>query len=160
VFTADIRAVCTADPAGTAGEIVEALLAVSPEFGEVWRMHEVDVTRHHDLKRYRHPELGELELYARRLVDPDEAQDLLVFWPSPARRATRSSASWLPQAARARGARPTVAAVLTTRKPQRPRGRTGRRPPGGRQPGDRSWVPHQRGGGCRQAHTAHNLLRV
>ncbi len=126
MFTADIRAVCTADPAGTAGEIVEALLAVSPEFGEVWRMHEVDVTRHHDLKRYRHPELGELELYARRLVDPDEAQDLLVFWPSPARRATRSSASWLPQAARARGREangrrcPDYPQTPTTARPNRP----------------------------------------
>jgi transcriptional regulator with XRE-family HTH domain len=83
VFTADIRAVYTADPTGLAGEIVEALLAVSPEFAEVWRLHEVDVTHHHDLKRYRHPELGELELYSRRLIDPDEGQDLLVFLAQP-----------------------------------------------------------------------------
>jgi transcriptional regulator with XRE-family HTH domain len=79
VFTAEIRAAYTADPAGTAGEIVDALLAVSPEFAEIWRLHEVDVTHHHDLKRYRHPELGELELHSRRLVDPDEGQELLVF---------------------------------------------------------------------------------
>jgi transcriptional regulator with XRE-family HTH domain len=83
VFTVDIRAAYTADPTGTAGEIVEALLAVSPEFAEVWRLHEVDVTHHHDLKRYRHPELGELELYARRLMDPDEGQELLVFLAEP-----------------------------------------------------------------------------
>jgi transcriptional regulator with XRE-family HTH domain len=83
VFTVDIRAAYTADPTGTAGEIVEALLAVSPEFAEVWRLHEVDVTHHHDLKRYRHPELGELELYARRLTDPDEGQELLVFLAEP-----------------------------------------------------------------------------
>ncbi|GIF23089.1 transcriptional regulator with XRE-family HTH domain [Actinoplanes tereljensis] len=83
VFTAEIRAAYTADPAGRAGEIVEALLAVSPEFAEVWRMHEVDITHHHDLKRYLHPELGELELYARRLVDPDEGQELLVFLADP-----------------------------------------------------------------------------
>ncbi|MFI2714408.1 helix-turn-helix transcriptional regulator [Micromonospora sp. NPDC018662] len=83
VFTVEIRAAFTADPTGTAGEIVEALLAVSPEFAEVWRRHEVDVTHHHDLKRYRHPELGELELYARRLVDPDEGQELLVFLAQP-----------------------------------------------------------------------------
>ena len=68
VFTVNIRAAYTADPTGTAGEIVDALLAVSPEFAEVWRRHEVDVTHHHDLKRYRHPELGELELYDRRLL--------------------------------------------------------------------------------------------
>jgi transcriptional regulator with XRE-family HTH domain len=79
VFTVELRAVYTADPAGLAGEIVEALLAVSPEFADVWRRHEVDVVHHNDLKRYRHPELGELELFARRLVDPDVNQELLVF---------------------------------------------------------------------------------
>jgi transcriptional regulator with XRE-family HTH domain len=83
VFTVEIRAAYTADPTGTAGEIVDALLAVSPEFAEVWRRHEVDVTHHHDLKRYRHPELGDLELYARRLVDSDEGQELLVFLAEP-----------------------------------------------------------------------------
>ncbi|BEL01884.1 helix-turn-helix transcriptional regulator [Actinoplanes sichuanensis] len=83
VFTVDIRAAFTADPTGTAGEIVEALLAVSPEFAEVWRRHEIDVTHHHDLKQYRHPVLGDLEMYSRRLVDPDEGQDLLVFMAPP-----------------------------------------------------------------------------
>jgi transcriptional regulator with XRE-family HTH domain len=83
VFTVDIRAAYTADPTGRAGEIVTALLEVSPEFGEVWQRHEVDVTHHHDLKRYRHPELGELELYGQRLVDPDQAQELLVFSATP-----------------------------------------------------------------------------
>jgi transcriptional regulator with XRE-family HTH domain len=83
VFTVDLRAVYTADPAGTAGEIVEELLAVSPEFAEVWRLHEVDVTHHLDLKRYLHPEVGELELYSRWLVDPDEGQELLVFAAEP-----------------------------------------------------------------------------
>jgi hypothetical protein len=83
VFTVDIRAAYTADPTGTAGEIVDTLLAVSPEFAEVWRRHEVDVTHHRDLKRYRHPELGELELYGQRLVDPDKGQELLVFSAQP-----------------------------------------------------------------------------
>ncbi|MGX1475427.1 UNVERIFIED_CONTAM: transcriptional regulator with XRE-family HTH domain [Streptomyces canus] len=83
VFTSEIRAAYTADPEGTAGEIVAALLEVSPEFAEVWRLHEVDVTHHNDLKRYRHPELGELELYCQRLIDPDQAQELLVFSATP-----------------------------------------------------------------------------
>jgi transcriptional regulator with XRE-family HTH domain len=43
----------------------------------------VDVTHHHDLTRYRHPALGELELYSRRLVEPDEGQGLLVFMAEP-----------------------------------------------------------------------------
>ena len=83
VFTVDIRAAYTADPAGRAGEIVAALLEVSPEFAEIWRLHEVDVNHHEDLKRYRHAELGELELYCQRLVDPDRAQELLVFSATP-----------------------------------------------------------------------------
>ncbi|WJE01619.1 MmyB family transcriptional regulator [Streptomyces antimycoticus] len=58
--------------------VVAALLEASPEFAELWRSHEVDVTHHEDLKRYRHRELGELELYCQRLVDPDQAQELLV----------------------------------------------------------------------------------
>ncbi|AQW54434.1 helix-turn-helix domain-containing protein [Streptomyces violaceusniger] len=83
VFTVELRAAYTADPQGRAGEIVAALLEVSPEFAEVWRLHEVDVTHHLDLKRYRHRELGELELYCQRLVDPDQAQELLVFSATP-----------------------------------------------------------------------------
>ncbi|WP_413813159.1 hypothetical protein [Streptomyces sp. OE57] len=43
----------------------------------------MDVTHDHDLKRYPHPELGELEMYAQRLVDPDAAQELLVFSATP-----------------------------------------------------------------------------
>jgi transcriptional regulator with XRE-family HTH domain len=83
VFTVDLRAAYTADPSGRAGEIVAALLDVSPEFAEVWRRHEIDVTHHQDLKRYLHPELGELELYGQRLVDPDYAQELLIFSATP-----------------------------------------------------------------------------
>ncbi|MBL7260034.1 helix-turn-helix transcriptional regulator [Paractinoplanes lichenicola] len=83
VFTSEIRAAYTADPEGRAGEIVAALLAVSPEFAEVWRRHEVDITHHLELKRYRHPVLGELELYAQRLIDPDHGQELLVYSAKP-----------------------------------------------------------------------------
>ncbi|MEU8663602.1 helix-turn-helix transcriptional regulator, partial [Actinoplanes philippinensis] len=52
VFTADLRVEYRKDPHGVPGEIVEALLAASDEFAEVWGRHEVDVTHHHDLKRY------------------------------------------------------------------------------------------------------------
>jgi transcriptional regulator with XRE-family HTH domain len=83
VFTVDLRAAYTADPGGRAGEIVAALVEASPEFAEIWRRHEVDVTHHNDLKRYRHAELGELELFCQRLVDPDEMQELLVFSATP-----------------------------------------------------------------------------
>ncbi|GAB7036652.1 MULTISPECIES: helix-turn-helix transcriptional regulator [Catenuloplanes] len=83
VFTAEIRAAYTADPHGRAGEIVAALLAESPEFAEVWKLHEVGVVHHLDLKRYRHAELGELELYCQIVIDPDQAQWLLLFTAVP-----------------------------------------------------------------------------
>ncbi|WP_210582604.1 helix-turn-helix transcriptional regulator [Streptomyces sp. GESEQ-4] len=83
VFTVEIRVAYTADPQSRARDIVAALLEVSPEFAELWRLHEVDVTHHNDLKRYRHPELGEMELYCQRLVDPDQVQELLVFSAVP-----------------------------------------------------------------------------
>jgi transcriptional regulator with XRE-family HTH domain len=83
VFTADLRAEYAADPGGRPGEIVAALLEASPEFVEIWGRHEVDVTHHRDLKRYRHAELGELELYAQPLLDADQAQYLLVYTAVP-----------------------------------------------------------------------------
>jgi hypothetical protein len=83
VFTAEFRAAYTAEPEGRAGEIVAALLEISPEFAEIWRLHEVGVVHHHDLKRYRHPQLGEMELYCQPLVDPEQSQELLVFTATP-----------------------------------------------------------------------------
>ncbi|KUL41502.1 helix-turn-helix transcriptional regulator [Actinoplanes awajinensis] len=83
VFVADIRAAYSADPGGKAGEIVAALLEVSAEFAAIWRRHEVDVVHHHDLKRYRHAELGELELYCQPVLDRDQSHELLVFTAVP-----------------------------------------------------------------------------
>jgi len=83
VVTAGIRAAYTADPGGRAGEIVAALLAASPEFAEVWRRHEVGIVHHHDLRRYVHPELGELELYGHLLLDPEHCHTLLILTAEP-----------------------------------------------------------------------------
>ena len=44
---------------------------------------EVGVTSHRHLRRYRHADLGELELYRLLLVDPVEHQMLLVFMSVP-----------------------------------------------------------------------------
>jgi hypothetical protein len=44
---------------------------------------EEGVTHHHHLRRYRHAELGELELHRLLLVDPEEYQMLLVFTAIP-----------------------------------------------------------------------------
>jgi transcription regulator MmyB-like protein len=40
-------------------------------------------TGHHHLRRYRHAELGGLELYRQLLVDPEEYQVLLAFTAVP-----------------------------------------------------------------------------
>jgi hypothetical protein len=83
VFAAEIRDAHAADPQGPAAEIVDSLLTLSPEFARMWRMHEVGVVHHRDLKRYRHAELGELELFCQVLIDPDQLHALHVFTAPP-----------------------------------------------------------------------------
>jgi len=82
IFTAQLREAYTAAPHSRAGEIVDALLAAGPEFAEIWASHEVGLT-HLDRKRFLHPSLGELALYCQTLLDPDQAQALLVFTATP-----------------------------------------------------------------------------
>ena len=83
VFTAGLRHAYTRDGAGSrAAAIVDALLAVSPEFTAVWREHDVTAT-HLDVKRFVHPQLGALELHCQNLLDPEQAQTLLVFTAVP-----------------------------------------------------------------------------
>ena len=82
VFTAQLRAAYAAAPGGRAGEIVKALLEISPEFAEIWAAHEVGVT-YLDRKRFLHPALGELSLYCQTLLDPDQQQVLLTFTAVP-----------------------------------------------------------------------------
>ena len=82
IFTAQLRGVYATAPRSRAGEIVSALLAASPEFAAVWAAHEVGFT-HLDRKRILHPELGELLLHCQTLLDPGQAQVLLVFTAVP-----------------------------------------------------------------------------
>ncbi|WP_433300227.1 helix-turn-helix transcriptional regulator [Actinoplanes sp. CA-030573] len=82
VFTSSLRSAYAAAPGGRAAEIVDALLAVSPEFAEVWAAHEVGIT-HPDRKRILNPALGELSLYCQTLFDPSQEQVLLVFTAVP-----------------------------------------------------------------------------
>ncbi|MCM0677680.1 helix-turn-helix transcriptional regulator [Micromonospora phytophila] len=65
-----------------AGEIVEALLARSPEFAELWREHPVPGP-YCGPKRIQHPQFGLLELHCQVLVDPDQSQSLQVFTATP-----------------------------------------------------------------------------
>ena len=65
-----------------AAELLEALLAVSPEFVEVWAEHQVTGV-YTDGKRISHAELGLLDLQCQTLFDPDQSQTLLVFTAVP-----------------------------------------------------------------------------
>jgi transcriptional regulator with XRE-family HTH domain len=82
IFTAQLRGAYATAPKGRAGELVDALLAASPEFAAVWASHEVGVA-HLDRKRILHPELGELSLYCQTLLEPQQSQALLVFTAAP-----------------------------------------------------------------------------
>ncbi|MFD8077826.1 helix-turn-helix transcriptional regulator [Streptomyces sp. NPDC059718] len=82
-FVADLRAVYSRLGADSrAGAIVEALLAQSPEFRDLWQAHEIGV-RCGEVKRLLHPELGLLELNCQVLYDADQAQSLLVYTATP-----------------------------------------------------------------------------
>jgi transcriptional regulator with XRE-family HTH domain len=82
-FTADARSIYAKhSPRSRAGEFIDALLAHSPEFAELWAAHEVTSTNSMD-KRVQHPEVGTLELQCQMLVDPEQGQTLLVFTATP-----------------------------------------------------------------------------
>jgi transcriptional regulator with XRE-family HTH domain len=82
-FTAKLReAYLLEGKRSRSAAIVDALLAVSPEFAEVWAEHDIDST-HPEFKRVSHPELGVLEVQCQFLFDPDQSQTLLVFTAVP-----------------------------------------------------------------------------
>jgi transcriptional regulator with XRE-family HTH domain len=63
-------------------EIVQALLAASPEFADLWNTHPVGGPCCAP-KRLQHPEVGLLELHCQTLVDPDQSQRLVVYTATP-----------------------------------------------------------------------------
>jgi transcriptional regulator with XRE-family HTH domain len=69
-------------PDSRAAHYVDLLVAESAEFREVWALHEVGV-RPGATKRYRHPEVGLLELTCQTLLDPDQSHRLLVYTAAP-----------------------------------------------------------------------------
>ncbi|MBF9352147.1 helix-turn-helix transcriptional regulator [Mycobacteroides chelonae] len=65
-----------------AARFVELLMAESTEFRSLWKQHEIGVTPR-EIKRYRHPEVGLLELHCQILMDPYESHSLLVYTAVP-----------------------------------------------------------------------------
>jgi len=80
-FVAGLRAV-SARNGSRAGEVVRALLALSPEFVELWNEHDV-AEKHPRTKRLQHPEVGVMTLDCQTLLDTDTGQRLLVFTAAP-----------------------------------------------------------------------------
>jgi transcriptional regulator with XRE-family HTH domain len=69
-------------PRSRAGELVQALRKVSPEFAGLWERHEV-AKRFEDHKTLIHPELGPIELDCQVLFTEDQSQALLVLTAPP-----------------------------------------------------------------------------
>jgi hypothetical protein len=69
-------------PQSSATALIQQLLALSPEFVELWGVNQVGV-RSSEQKRFMHSEVGELSLYCQVVLDPDQLQTLLVFTATP-----------------------------------------------------------------------------
>lgn len=69
-------------PESRAAQLADLLLERSDEFRRLWADHEVGL-RPEDVKRFIHPEVGELELHCQQLIDPGHAHALLVYTAVP-----------------------------------------------------------------------------
>ncbi|MDX3074218.1 helix-turn-helix transcriptional regulator [Streptomyces sp. NPDC088354] len=83
LMVADLYGAYTRDGADSrAAELVDALRSESAEFAGLW--HERPVLGPYCAsKRFRHPQVGTLELHCQTLVDPDQSQRLLVYTAVP-----------------------------------------------------------------------------
>jgi len=83
VYVAQLRTVASREGRGSrAATLAERLCAESSEFAELWAQHEVGVN-YTNQKRILHPQVGMVSLHCQTLVDPDQAQSLLVFTAIP-----------------------------------------------------------------------------
>jgi transcriptional regulator with XRE-family HTH domain len=71
-----------AGPRSRAGLLVRELTAVSPEFTEIWALHEV-ATRFEDHKTLIHAELGAIDLDCQVLFTENQGQALLILTAAP-----------------------------------------------------------------------------
>ena len=69
-------------PSSRAAELADLLLDQSEEFRALWERHEVGL-RPREMKRFIHPQLGELELACQTLQDPVQSLSLLVYTAIP-----------------------------------------------------------------------------
>lgn len=83
VYAAGLREiVALRGPSSRAAGLAAGLLERSAEFADLWRAQEVAVAPP-EVKRFRHPEVGMLELSCQTLLDPDQSHRLLVYTAAP-----------------------------------------------------------------------------
>ncbi len=83
MFASGLRQIATLrGPGSRAAHFVDLLLAESEEFRQAWNAHEVGIMPR-EVKHFRHPDLGLLELTCQRLIDPDRSHLLLVYTALP-----------------------------------------------------------------------------
>jgi transcriptional regulator with XRE-family HTH domain len=82
-FVSQLRGALTRlGPKSFAAQVAQQLGKVSGEFAAIWSEHEVGV-QHLEQKRFRHREVGRMDLHCQILLDPDQAHSLLVFTADP-----------------------------------------------------------------------------
>ncbi len=83
LYTAGLREIATMRGEDSrAARLAAQLRGESDEFARLWDAHEVGM-RPPDVKRFRHPVVGELELSCQTLLDPDQSHRLLVYTAVP-----------------------------------------------------------------------------
>ncbi|MFI5474622.1 helix-turn-helix transcriptional regulator [Streptomyces cacaoi] len=83
VYVAQLRTVASREGRGShAAALADRLCAESSEFAQLWTQHEVGIS-YTNRKRILHPQVGMISLHCQTLVDPDQAQSLLVFTAIP-----------------------------------------------------------------------------
>ncbi|MCM4076096.1 helix-turn-helix transcriptional regulator [Paractinoplanes hotanensis] len=83
LIVADLHSSYTRDGRDSrAGALVAALLRESPEFAALWREHPV-AGPYCGQVRLVHPQVGAIDLFCQRLIDPDQSQQLVVYTATP-----------------------------------------------------------------------------
>lgn len=83
LYASGLRAIATLrGPDSEAARLTDLLLGQSEEFRVVWERHEVGL-RPNEVKRFVHPQVGQLELSCQTLIDPDQSHHLLVYTAAP-----------------------------------------------------------------------------
>jgi transcriptional regulator with XRE-family HTH domain len=83
VYASGLRHLVTLrGPGSRAAHLADLLLARSAEFRTLWDAHEIGL-RPLDVKRFVHPEVGELDLHCQTLVDPEQSHLLFVYTAVP-----------------------------------------------------------------------------